>query len=148
MTRIDHGNGTAVVRQYDAADRPTLIRHEDAAGNAMLELAYTISGDGLVTRIVETDEVTEAQGLVVQGQPIPPIVSQVDFEYDNRNRLTREVRTEDGSRAVDTGPDGAREGGLRRGRRFLIRVTQRQGGGAHLPLWQSFPDRRPRRHYP
>ena len=92
LTRIDHGNGTAVVRQYDAADRPTLIRHEDAGGNAMLELAYTYSADGLVTRIIETDEVSEGQGLGTGGQPFPPLISQVDFEYDNRNRLTHETR--------------------------------------------------------
>jgi RHS repeat-associated protein len=104
VTRVDHGNGTVVVRQYDAADRLTLIRHEDAGGNAMLELAYTYSADGLVTRIIETDEVTEAQGIVPPGQAIPPIVSQVDFEYDARNRLTRETRTETGSIAIDTGP--------------------------------------------
>ena len=92
LTRVDHGNGTAVVRDYDAADRPTLIRHEDAGGNAMLELAYTYSADGLVTRIIETDEVSEGQGLGTGGQQFPPLISQVDFEYDNRNRLTRETR--------------------------------------------------------
>jgi len=70
----------------------------------MLELAYTYSADGLVTRIIETDEVTEAQGIVPPGQPIPPIVSQVDFEYDNRNRLIRETREETSAIAIDTGP--------------------------------------------
>ena len=64
LTRVDHGNQTAVVRQYDAADRPTLIRHEDAVGDAMLALAYTYSADGLVTRIIETDEVSEASFFV------------------------------------------------------------------------------------
>ena len=53
VTRVDNGNGTAVIRQYDAADRPTLIRHEDAGGNAILQLAYMYSAAGLVTRIVE-----------------------------------------------------------------------------------------------
>jgi RHS repeat-associated protein len=70
----------------------------------MLELAYTYSADGLVTRIIETDEVTEAQGIVPPGQAIPPIVSQVDFEYDNRNRLIRETREETSAIAIDTGP--------------------------------------------
>jgi YD repeat-containing protein len=104
VTRVDHGNGTVVVRQYDAADRLTLIRHEDGGGLAMLELAYTYSADGLVTRIIETDEVTEAQGIVPPGQAIPPIVSQVDFEYDARNRLIRETREETSAIAIDTGP--------------------------------------------
>ena len=92
LRRVDHGNGTAVIRQYDAADRPTLIRHEDAGGNAMLELAYEYTPDGLVKRLTETDEVSEGQGLGTGGQTFPPLISQVDFEYDNRNRLTRETR--------------------------------------------------------
>jgi len=70
----------------------------------MLELAYTYSADGLVKRIVETDAVTPAQGIVPNGQTIGPIVSQVDFTYDNRNRLTRETRMENGVTAIDTGP--------------------------------------------
>jgi len=53
LTRVDNGNGTAVIHQYDAADRPTLIRHAAAGGNAMLALAYEHTGDGLVKRIVE-----------------------------------------------------------------------------------------------
>jgi len=94
MTRIDYVNGTAVVCDYDAADRPTLIRYEDAAGNAYLALAYEYTPDGLVSGITETDELSPAAGLVIfPGQTIGPIVSQVDFEYDARNRLTRELRT-------------------------------------------------------
>jgi len=27
LKRVDNGSGTAVIRDYDAADRPTLIRH-------------------------------------------------------------------------------------------------------------------------
>ena len=106
---MDNGNGTAVVRVYDNADRPMRIQYLDAAANSYLTLDYTLSADGLVKRIVETDLVSNNQVLygptVLPGGVVPgPIVAQVDFEYDARNRLTRETRTVTGAFDSDLGP--------------------------------------------
>ena len=109
LRRVDHGNGTAVVRDYDAADRPTLIRHENAGGNAFIELTYTYTADGLVQQFIEKDLVSEGQADGASINPggegtTTPIRSRVMFEYDNRNRLTRETRTVTGAFDVDLGP--------------------------------------------
>jgi len=90
MTRIDYGNGTAVVRAYDAANRPTVIRYEDVAGNAYLALAYEYTADGLVQRITETDELSPvgAAPQPLPGQPVGPIVSQVDFEHVTKRAIS------------------------------------------------------------
>jgi hypothetical protein len=109
VTRVDYGNGTRVVRVYDNADRIMQIRYEDGGGNAFIKLDYTFTADGLVQRIVETDLVSNYQVLygptILPGGVTPqPIVAQVDFEYDNRNRLTRETRTVTGDYDADLGP--------------------------------------------
>jgi len=109
VTRVDYGNGTRVVRVYDNADRIMQIRYEDGGGNAFIKLDYTLTADGLVQRIVETDLVSNNQveygPTILPGGVTPePIVAQVDFEYDARNRLTRETRTVTGDFDADLGP--------------------------------------------
>jgi RHS repeat-associated protein len=109
VTRVDYGNGTRVVRVYDNADRVMQIQYQDAGAHAFIKLDYTFTADGLVQRIVETGLVSNYQVLygptVLPGGVTPqPIVAQVDFEYDNRNRLTRETRTVTGDYDADLGP--------------------------------------------
>jgi len=109
VTRVDYGNGTRVVRVYDNADRIMQIQYQDAGAHAFIKLDYTFTADGLVQRIVETDLVSNNQveygPVIVPGGVTPqPIVAQVDFEYDNRNRLTRETRTVTGDFDADLGP--------------------------------------------
>ena len=109
VTRVDYGNGTRLVRVYDNADRVMQIQYVDAGSNAYIKMDYTLTADGLVKRIVETDLVSNGQvdygtGVGQGGVTPGPIVAQVDFTYDARNRLTRETRTVTGAFDSDLGP--------------------------------------------
>jgi RHS repeat-associated protein len=75
---ITHGNGTRTKYTHDDAGRTTAIGHETTAAVRIHELQYDLSADGLVTTITETDDAGN--------------VSTTSFTYDNRNRLTAEVR--------------------------------------------------------
>jgi RHS repeat-associated protein len=75
---ITYHNGTRTHYTYDDTGRPVIIRHETTQSDRLLELGYTWSADGLVDSIAELDD---------EDSP-----SKTIFTYDNRNRLTAEVR--------------------------------------------------------
>ena len=78
VMRVDYGNDAAVIRAYDNANRLTSITHKDASNVSQLEITYAWSLDNLVTSRTETT---------------PSGTWLVAFEYDKRDRLTRETRT-------------------------------------------------------
>jgi len=91
VTRIDQGNGNWVERAYDDANRLTRITNKHLNGRTMLQQVFAWTRDGLIEEITETDTAT------VVGETITATVS---FQYDNRNRLTRETRDDSGATGV------------------------------------------------
>jgi len=79
LTSIDYPNATQVLYQYDDADRVTQIHHTIVAGQTILKLDYVYKSDGLVSTITEYDNIG--------------YLATTTFNYDNRNRLTRELRS-------------------------------------------------------
>ncbi|MFN0135725.1 MAG: RHS repeat-associated core domain-containing protein [Phycisphaerae bacterium] len=65
---------------YDAADRVTEIRHEAPSGAILHKTVYAWNFDNTIASRTETDNVAAT-------------VATVAFTYDNRQRLTREIRT-------------------------------------------------------
>ncbi|MCG8408979.1 MAG: hypothetical protein MI923_27555 [Phycisphaerales bacterium] len=91
LTRAIRGNGTEVRYEYFDNNRVKKIRHLDDNGDEMLVLEYAYTPDSLVESITEADKSTA---------PGHTITATVDFEYDNRNRLTRETRDDSGATGV------------------------------------------------
>src|SRR5690606_30824949 len=91
LTRLLRGNGTAIVYNYSDDNRVTKISHLDDSGAVMLSLEYSYTPDGLVESITETDSATA---------PGHTITATVEYEYDNRNRLTRETRDNSGATGI------------------------------------------------
>ncbi len=77
-------NGTTETRQHDAAQRLTSVEHQDAGGTVIDSFAYELDPVGRRTRV------TESGG------------RQVDYVYDNLNRLISELITDpmSGSRTI------------------------------------------------
>jgi RHS repeat-associated protein len=78
LKRVEYGNGTQQVRAYDDARRLMSIDHQDPNGVSTLKIEYDWTINNLVERRTET---------------VGSDIWEVDFAYDNRNRLTRETRT-------------------------------------------------------
>ena len=79
LTSVDYQNATQALYQYDDADRVTQIHHKIVGGQTLIKLDYVYAPEGLVSTITEYDNVG--------------LVATTTFSYDNRNRLTREVRS-------------------------------------------------------
>jgi RHS repeat-associated protein len=75
---VEYGNGTRQVRAYDDARRLMSIDHQDPNGASTLKIEYDWTINNLVEKRTET---------------VGSDIWEVDFAYDNRNRLTRETRT-------------------------------------------------------
>jgi len=81
-------------------DGDDVDRVPEADGASSLILLQTSRGPGGCCFVG-----SKASSFTPPGQPVAPIVVQVDFEYDNRNRLTRETRdTVNNVVDIDLGP--------------------------------------------
>ncbi|MDO8629916.1 MAG: hypothetical protein Q7R41_05435, partial [Phycisphaerales bacterium] len=82
LESVTYGNNASTYFVYNAAHRVTQIRHRDATtGATMLLLEYTYTADDLPLTITESGTTTTG--------------ATVTYTYDNRSRLTQEVRTGD-----------------------------------------------------
>ena len=79
LERVEHGNGTEVVRHYDAAERLDWIKHLDPLDAELLRIDYVWNVDNKLASRTETNNATSQTVDVV-------------FTYDDRGRLIGETR--------------------------------------------------------
>jgi len=80
ITRIDYGNGAWVEATYDAANRLEHIYHKGPGELVLYQIDYVWRLDNTLDTRIEFDATTQE-------------TATVEFEYDCRDRLTRETRT-------------------------------------------------------
>ena len=80
VTRVDYGNGTKIIRQYDNANRLEHIYHYGTGLVLLYQIDYVWRLDNTLDTRIEYDATTLQ-------------TATVEFENDNRHRLTRETRT-------------------------------------------------------
>ncbi len=82
VTRVDYGNGTKIIRQYDNANRLEHIYHYGTGLVLLYQIDYVWRLDNTLDTRTEKDWT---------GQSVQ--IATIEFEYDTRHRLTRETRT-------------------------------------------------------
>ncbi len=82
-------NGARIERDYDDADRLTVIRHYDAGNVLRMRSTYVWNRDNTID--YRTDE---------DWTGATPTVDLTDFQYDQRKQLRRETRTRGGTEVV------------------------------------------------
>ena len=96
VTRTRSYNGATEVSRtvygYDAADRLLSIEHQQGDGTAMQRVEYAWTVANTISK--RTEKEYNAGGVLTR-------TNTVDYEYDNRLRLTREKRIEGGSSVYD-----------------------------------------------
>jgi len=86
---VTFNNGTRTRYEYDPARRLMAIVHEQQCSGQwreLLALFFTRSADGLITEVVEREEVSACSAE-------PPHEATITYVHDNRDRLVQEART-------------------------------------------------------
>jgi RHS repeat-associated protein len=89
LTQVLYGNGTKVVREYDHADRMTLIEHRGPSDQVLFSIQYVWNLNNTLYSRTEYDATVS-----------PAQTAVVSFQYDNRGRLIGEQRVVDGTNHV------------------------------------------------
>ncbi|MCG3137522.1 MAG: hypothetical protein HJJLKODD_01368 [Phycisphaerae bacterium] len=80
LQSVTYGNGTQTVyTYYDNEQLHTITHKQSSTGPVLLGLEYVYDDRGLIDLVAESDDLGT--------------VAMIDYEYDNRGRLTGEVRT-------------------------------------------------------